>query len=86
MKTARSSITRNIEKQMECNFITLELFPNIEPIPDCEALIDGKRYKTPGDVAQEMLRECRLWKSKTPDKDVMDIITPDWANYIKQNL
>lgn len=41
---------------MECNCITLELFPNIEPIPECDALIDGKRYKTPGDVAQEMLR------------------------------
>jgi hypothetical protein len=60
--------------------------PNPKATIEDEALIDGKRYKTPGDVAQEMLRECRLWKSKNPDKDVMDIITPDWANYIKQNL
>ena len=71
---------------MECNYITLELFPNIEPIPECDALIDGKRYKTPGDVAQEMLRECRLWKRNNPGKNVMDIITPDWVKYIKQNL
>lgn len=59
---------------------------NIEPIPECDALIDGKRYKTPGDVAQEMLRECRLWKRNNPGKNVMDIITPDWVKYIKQNL
>lgn len=66
--------------------MTLGLFDDVIPIPECDALIDGKRYRTPGDVAQEMLRECRVWQKNNPERDVMDIVTPDWAMYIKQNL
>ena len=77
---------RSFEKQMQCTCITFELFPGIEPIPECESLLDGKRYKKPGDVANEMLRECRLWQKNNPGKNVMDIITPNWAKFIKQNL
>ncbi len=62
------------------------MFLGIEPIPECESLLDGKRYKKPGDVANEMLRECRLWQKNNPGKNVMDIITPNWAKFIKQNL
>ena len=86
MKRAHKCTTRSIEKQMQCNCITLALFADIEPIPECDYLIDGKRYKTPGDVANEMLRECRMWQKNNPGKNVMDIITPDWVKYIKQNL
>lgn len=77
---------RSIEKQMQCTCITLELFADIEPIPECESMLDGKRYRKPGDVANEMLRECRLWQKNNPSKNVMDIIPPNWVKFVKQNF
>lgn len=63
-----------------------DLFSDIAPIPDCEFLIDGKRFKSPSEVAREMLRECRVLQNKNQGKDVIDVISPDWKEYIKQNL
>lgn len=79
--TPTASVVRNME-----NCIELELFSDLEPIPECGDLLDGKRFINPSDVANEMLRECRLWQKNNPGKDVMDIVTPDWAKYIEQNL
>lgn len=60
------------------------------PVPDCTDLIEhfGKRrgFDTPAKVANEMVREARQWQGKNPDKDVMDIITPDWREYVRTNL
>jgi hypothetical protein len=87
MATDQSCTTRSIDKQKQYTCITLGLFTDIEPIPECATnLIDGKRFRTPLDVANEMLRECRIWQKNNPGKNVMDIITPDWVKYIKQNL
>ena len=79
-------MARSIEMQKQCTCITLDLFADIEPVPECEYLIDGRRFKNAADVANEMLHECRLWKKRNPGKNVMDIVTPEWAKYIQQNL
>lgn len=71
--------------QKQCTCIAFDLF-DIEPIPECAYLIDGEKYRTPKDVANEMLRECKVWQKNNPGKNVMDIIAPDWAKYIEQNL
>ena len=60
------------------------------PVPDCTDLIEhfGKRrgFDTPAKVANEMVREARAWQSKNPDKDVLEVITPDWRDYVRANL
>nr|DAT40447.1 MAG TPA: hypothetical protein [Caudoviricetes sp.] len=86
MRTDQSCTTRSIDKQKQYTCITLGLFTDIEPIPECENLIDGKRFRTPGNVADEMLRECRIWQKNNPGKNVIDIIPPNWVKYIIQNL
>jgi hypothetical protein len=62
----------------------------ITPIPDCWDLIEtyGARHgiKTPSEFASEMLKEARLWQSKNKGKDVLEFITPEWKDYIKENL
>lgn len=62
----------------------------IIPIPDCTeliALVGRKRGITsPSGIASQMLREARLWQARHPNRDIMEIITPDWREYIKQNL
>lgn len=63
-----------------------DLFSDIAPIPDCEFLLDGKRFKSPSEVAREMLRECRCWQKGHAQQDVFSVITPEWKEYIKQNL
>ncbi len=80
-------MARSIDKKKHFTCITLGLFSDIEQIPECATnLIDGKRFRIPLDVANEMLRVCRIWQKNNPGKNVMDIITPDWVKYIKQNL
>lgn len=44
------------------------------------------KFKRPIDVAEEMVREAKLWQQKHPDRNVMEIITPDWKEYIKSRL
>lgn len=63
-----------------------DLFGDIVPIPECDFLVDGKRFKSPSDVAREMLTECREWQKKHPKQDVISIVTHDWVSFIKQNL
>lgn len=60
------------------------------PVPDCTDLIGyfGKRrgFDTPAKVANEMIREARVWQGKNPEKDVLEVITPDWRDYVRANL
>lgn len=62
------------------------LFDNIIPIPECDGLMEMTKFKRPIDVAEEMVREAKLWQQKHPDRNVMEIITPDWKEYIKSRL
>ena len=67
------------------------LFDNIlVPVPDCTDLIEhfGRRrgFDTPAKVANEMVREARAWQRKNPGKDVLEVITPDWRDYVSANL
>lgn len=62
-------------------------FDDVIPIPDCSGIMEiTKKYKRPIDVANEMVRQAKLWQQKHPDRDVMEIITPDWKEYIKSRL
>lgn len=61
-------------------------FEDVIPIPECRELIELTKFKRPIDVADDMVREARLWQEKHPDRDVMEIITPDWKEYIKSRL
>lgn len=60
------------------------------PVPDCADLIEifGRRrgFNTPSKVANEMVREARVWQRNNPGKDVLEIVTQDWREYIKANL
>ena len=62
----------------------------ITPIPDCTDMIEtyGARHgiKNPSEIASEMLKEARLWQSRNRGKNVLEIITPEWKDYIKENL
>lgn len=62
----------------------------IVPIPECSDLIEiyGRRHgiSKPEGIAREMLRAARMWQSENKGKDVMEIITPPWREYIKANL
>lgn len=59
---------------------------DVIPIPECLGLMELTKFKHPIDVADEMVREARLWQEKHPGRDVMEIITPDWKEYIKNRL
>lgn len=66
----------------------LQLFTNEEmgvPIPECSP-IALEMYGTPEKVARLTLEAARKWKTQHPKKNVMDIIPPDWREYIKANL
>lgn len=62
----------------------------IIPIPYCQDFIDdfGKErgYDTPQKVANEIMREAKKWQGEHPGVDLMEIITPDWREYVKANL
>ncbi len=63
---------------------------DIVPIPECSDLIEiyGNKHgiRKPEGIAREMLEAARLWQSRNPNKDVMEIITPPWKDYIKANI
>lgn len=62
-------------------------FDEVIPIPDCSEIMKMmKKYKRPIDIANEMVREANLWQQNNPDKNVMEIITPEWKEYIKSRL
>lgn len=67
------------------------LFDNlVTPIPDCTDLLEryGVRHgiKSPTAIAREMLKEARLWQSRNKGEDVMEVIPPEWKDYIKENI
>ena len=43
-------------------------------------------YRIIVDAHELCHREVRVWQQKHPDRDVMEIITPDWEEYIKSRL
>lgn len=59
---------------------------DVIPIPECSGLMELTKFKRPIDLANEIVREAKLWLRKYPDGDVMDIITPEWKEYIKNRL
>ena len=87
---------------MEENTQLSLLFDEVIPIPECSELMKITKLKRPIDVADRMVQEVRVWQEKNtgrgvlgndlpwqqkhPDRDVMEIITPDWEEYIKSRL
>lgn len=55
------------------------------PIPECSQLALEK-YGTPERVARLTLEAARKWQRQHPKNDVMEIIPPDWREYVKANL
>ena len=47
------------------------VFDDIIPIPECSGLMKMTKFKRPMDLANEMVREVKLWQQKNPDCDVM---------------
>ena len=71
---------------MEENTQLSLLFDEVIPTPECSELMKITKLKRPIDVADRMVQEVRVWQQKHPDRDVMEIITPDWEEYIKSRL
>lgn len=71
---------------MEENTQLSLLFDEVIPIPEYSELMKITKLKRPIDVADRMVQEVRVWQQKHPDRDVMEIITPDWEEYIKSRL
>ena len=66
--------------------VGLDFIKEIVPIPDCSFLMDVTGLGTPIEVANEMVREARVWQENNPGKDVMDVITPEWKEYINHKI
>jgi len=70
--------------------LMIDLFADVPPVLDCTELLAidylKRKYRTAANLANEMLREARQWQNQHPDKDVMEVITPDWKAYIAYNL
>lgn len=62
------------------------LFDEVVPIPECSGLMEMMKLKCPIDVADRMVQAARVWQQQHPDEDVMEVITPDWQEYIKSRL
>ena len=62
------------------------VFDDIIHIPECSVLMKMTKFKRPMDLANEMVREVKLWQQKNPDRDVMEIVSPAWKEYIKSRL
>lgn len=66
------------------------LFDDVPAIPDCTDFLNyepiKRKYGTPDKIASEMLDEAKRWQRQHPDKNVLDIVTPTWREYIKFNL
>lgn len=71
---------------MEENTQLSLLFDEVIPIPGMLRIMKITKLKRPIDVADRMVQEVRVWQQKHPDRDVMEIITPDWEEYIKSRL
>ena len=71
---------------MEENTQLSLLFDEVIPIPERSELMKITKLKRPIDVADRMVQEVRVWQQKHLDRDVMEIITPDWEEYIKSRL
>ena len=65
----------------------LSLFGDEEliPVPECMPLA-LEMYGTPARFAQAYVSAARRLMRKNPGKDVCEVITPEWRNYIMQNL
>lgn len=48
--------------------------------------MDVTGLRTPTEVANEMVRKVRIWQEKNPGKDVMDVIIPEWKEYINHKI
>lgn len=66
--------------------LTFDFIDEIVPIPECSGLMAMSGYKTPQALADEMVREARIWQKRNPGKDVMEVITPDWKEYINHKI
>lgn len=66
--------------------LTFDFIDEIVPIPECSGLMNLSGYKTPEALADEMVREARVWQSRNPGKGVMEIIPPDWKEYINHKI
>lgn len=66
--------------------LTFDFIEEIVPIPDVPFLMDVTGLRTPTEVADEMVREARIWQERNPGKDVMDVITPEWKEYINHKI
>ena len=67
--------------------LTFDFIKEIVPIPDCSFLMDVTGLGNP-------YRGCKrngkgstsLAKENNPGKDVMDVITPEWKEYINHKI
>ena len=50
------------------------------------SLMEVTGLRTPTEVANEMVREAQVWQENNPGKDVMDVITPEWQEYINHKI
>jgi len=66
--------------------LIFDFIKEIVPIPDCTFLMDVTGLRTPTEVANEMVREARVWQENNPGKDVTDVITPEWKEYINHKI
>lgn len=66
--------------------LTFDFIEEIVSIPDCTFLMDATGLRTPSEVANEMVRKVRIWQEKNPGKGVMDVITPEWQEYINHKI
>lgn len=66
------------------------LFDDVPAIPDSTDFLNyepfKRKYGTPDKIASEMLDEAKRWQRQHPYKNVLDIVTPTWREYIKFNL
>lgn len=58
----------------------------VVPIPKCAGLVAAMGCKTPEALADEMVRVARAWQGRNPGKDVMEVIVPDWKEYVGYRL
>ena len=65
----------------------LQLFGDevLVPIPECSSLA-LELYGTPERIAQLTIEAARRWEQQHQGKDVMEMISPDWRQYVKANL
>ena len=55
------------------------------PIPECSKLA-LEIWGSPERIARLTLEAARRWKAQHPGRDVMEAISPDWRDYVRENL